>query len=357
MAEAVADAEPPLLPRLTRRRREIISKVHDYNAVANRVAAAVRDSDRLADILADLGVDVYPAAGGTRFVGPCPVHGGTGRNFRVGTDGQTVPIYWACHSHHCERQWKSSLVGLVRGILSAQKMKEVSFLDAVGHLKKYVEGLPEELPRRAAPVRKVVRFAYRRETVRAQLKIPAPYLLARGFGAEVLDRFDVGYSPKRGHTVIPIYDDTGEVCVAVLEKNEVYRKESRKYNVVPEGFSTGQYLYNHHAALSTDAERLYVVESPLDAIRLADAGAVGVALFGTEMTAKQAEKLVALGEGRTLAVAFDNDPGGRDGGAAAFDKLRQRTKTIRAIVPETYKGLSRMPTDEVKRWLTSCFWF
>src|SRR5690349_1977456 len=60
-----------------------------------------------------------------------------------------------------------------------------------------------------------------RQAVRSSLEIPSPFFLAQGFSAEILDAMDVGHSTRRGTTILPLYDDSGEVCVSFYTRSEL----------------------------------------------------------------------------------------------------------------------------------------
>ena len=49
----------------------------------------------------------------------CPIHGGDNQNaFCMYLDGNTVKGNWCCYTHHCEKVFKPTAFGFVRGLLS-----------------------------------------------------------------------------------------------------------------------------------------------------------------------------------------------------------------------------------------------
>src|SRR5262245_17278596 len=96
----------------------------DWNTLNNRVSEAILRTGNLADMLAELGCDPPPDMGRSMRM-PCPLHGGRRRSLQVGVDGAVLPIYWRCHSNGCHEEWKPSLLGLVRGLLSMEHGKPV----------------------------------------------------------------------------------------------------------------------------------------------------------------------------------------------------------------------------------------
>src|SRR5262249_21506613 len=144
-----------------------------------------------------------------------------------------------------------------------------------------------------------------RPQVREALEIPAACFVSRGYSSAVLDALDVGHSAKQGRTVLPLYDDTGEVCIGYLSRSEkplcqtcdrchpsdesCGRGELRWS--MPKDFPRGSYLYNLAAARVSDGPFVLVVEGPGDVFRAAEAGFPAVALLGSGLTEIQAEKL------------------------------------------------------------------
>src|SRR5262249_29656875 len=106
-----------LVLHITPTTRMRTARVTDWNQRSNAWADAVLDAAPLEDLLHQLGCDLKPNRTGSIYRVPCPVHGGDGHNCQVKTGGE-MPIRWACWSHQCQRTFKPSLLGLVRGALS-----------------------------------------------------------------------------------------------------------------------------------------------------------------------------------------------------------------------------------------------
>jgi hypothetical protein len=87
----------------------------DWNRFNNAVSAAIVRAGRLDELFAELGCDLKAGRSGVAYRGRCPVHEGDGDNLILRADGDAVPVYWRCVSHHCEETYKPSLLGLVSG--------------------------------------------------------------------------------------------------------------------------------------------------------------------------------------------------------------------------------------------------
>jgi hypothetical protein len=338
----------------------------DWNERANAWADAVLGEDRLQDLLDNLCCDLKPNRNGTVYHGPCPVHGGDGDNCRVKTDGHSMPIHWSCYSRHCERNFKPSLLGLVRGVLSFQNGRPVGLTAAERWLKAFLGRTPARGKQRVVrPRSKDPRplMSLSRQQVRQQLTIPAPYFVARGFAPEVLDRHDVGHSPKLGKSVVPFYDDAGESCVGYIARSELPPCGScKKHHLagqpcwegqekwsLPAGFPKGSYLYNLHTVIRSEANCVLLVEGPGDVWRSEEAGYLAIALLGTDVCGKQAKKLAALG--KTLFLVFDNDEPGRQGMFRAEDALQSAAAPRGGRLHVPKKDLGDMTKEEAVHFL------
>jgi hypothetical protein len=295
----------------------------NWNGINNALSRAILDGDRLNDLLDDLGCDTRGHRWGAYRL-PCPVHDGDGPNMTILTHGYDLPIRWACHSHHCHDTFKPSLLGLVRGALTAQRGEPVSMRESVDYLKRFagdVAATHEKMSPR--PQAGPTLLDLTREQVRERLEIPSPYFLSRGFSRDVLDSFDVGHSAKLNREVVPLYDELGTTCIGYVARTNkpfctgcdghhepgAHRLFGEPKWKAMQGFPRATYLYNYAAANAADSPFIFLVEGPPDVLRLAEAGFVGVALLGCDASPQQLAKLAALG--KEIWVSFDNDEAGR----------------------------------------------
>jgi hypothetical protein len=285
----------------------------------------------------------------------------------IRTNGDVPPIHWTCYSDHCEDIWKKSLLGLVRGILSIDKPKPVHPAVAEDYLMKFLGGKLSAGPRtiRSAPKPPSIRLRLNRQQVRSTLS-PSQYFIERGFSREVLDRHDVGHSAKLNKTVVPFYDDGGNVCIGFLTRTELptcvecrkahlpgspCRNAERRWDVL-EGFAKGQHLYNHHNALVSDQKIILLVEGVGDVWKAEEAGYLAVGMLGNQLTGHQTRMLVALGKHILIIPDNDIDGNGKKPARRNEEELG-RKKCIRWIgwVPPCWKDLGEMPVPEVTRMM------
>jgi hypothetical protein len=339
----------------------------DWNSYNNRVSLAILKADRLDDLLiVGLDCDLKRFPGAHYYRGPCPVHGGRRHNLHLRTDGDTLPINWKCYSRHCEHDYKPSLLGLVRGILSFRQRKKVPLREAKSYIDRFLAKLPAASlvspPARTAPRPRLTTWT--RAQVRQRLVIPSPYFVGRGFAPSVLDQMDVGHSPKLGRSVVPLYDDEGGTCIGHAARWEgpacpecglchyeweVCGRYDERWRLSAD-FPKSAYLYNLEAARQPDVPFVVMVEGPGEVWRLRELNVAAVACMGSELTWQQAEKLAALN--KRVFIAFDNDGAGQEGAKRAFSRLSERGVACSPLaLPPGVKDIAEMHAVDVAAWL------
>ena len=314
------------------------------------------------------------------FRGRCPVHAGDGLNFEVKTEGYALPIRWRCFSHQCEKTYKPSLLGLVRGVMSFESVKTVEMKAAVKYLHDFLKGRPSGKvalhPQASRTPSKPSLPKLTREQVRARLAFPSTYFLKRGFSIEILNAMDIGYCSDRfksffGRHLVPVYDEEGKFCVGVLGRLPYERcpipecgLHHRPDTPCPSrdrrdafskwrnsaGFAKSSHLYNYASAKRTDSPFVLLVEGPCDVWSALESDVPAVAVMGTDLSRIQAEKLARLG--KLVLLAFDNAEAGQNGMRAAADHLSQTgVKWEPLHVPAEYHDVGEMFPSEVAAWV------
>lgn len=348
------------------------------------------------DLLRALRVNLKPS--GKRFAGACPIHGGNNcLGFSWYADGEFRRGNWRCRSHGCHEHFPPTLVGLVRGVLSHQRMgwgqggdDQVSHREAVDWLCEFLGIALADVPHdpdadKRGKVLRTVRAlappvpAHGRLCSAAawakRLTIPSPYFLARGYRAETLREFGVGLDEKegsayRGRTLIPLHEDGPDPVNAIARSpwekcgrcrschdpaTPCPRPEMRgryaKYLVVGQG-SDKDVLYNAHRAEEAVriSRRALVVEGSSDVWRLREAGhREAVAILQAQMGPAQAGRLLSLVP-RSVFVLTDAD----DAGEAAFRSVRDQVRfarVTRLLPPSGYGDVGSVPAEVLRDYL------
>lgn len=341
------------------------------------------------ELLTELSVDFRE--NGKMFVGPCPVH--CGDNFSAWNlypEGEEVRGYWVCRTHHCEKKrgannkllYGSTIVGFVRGVLSQQKGRIVSYKESVDFLVNFLgytslseikKPDPETIERRkyASSMKKLSlspkqeTSGWSRDKLRNMLDVPAQYYINRGYSSEILDKYDVGLYNKRNRVVVPVYDDKYQYVAGFLGRSihpqcgqckkwhepnircpkTVYEiKECEKW--LNGSFQSTNYLYNYWFATEHIQKKgvAILVEGAGDVWRLEQSGVhIGLGLFGTELTDPQRILLDRSGA-LSIIVLLDPDKAGREGAKKLKSQLGRQ---YRMYFPHTREDVGDLNADEI----------
>jgi hypothetical protein len=162
--------------------------------------------------------------------------------------------------------------------------------------------------------------------------VPSQLLAFRKLSADVAKFFDVRYDPVNKCWAIPIHTPRGKLMG--------WQQRQKGYvNNYPEGMVKSETLFGLHRH---DTDRLVLVESPLDAVRLGQCDIPAVASFGAEVSDKQIELLAR--HCSEVIVALDNPAVDRAGRVATEKVLRQLRKRCGAV-PWRYEGRVKDPGD------------
>ena len=354
-----------------------------------------------ADIVHIIGEHVKLRRSGADYRGACPFHGGKNPNFSVSARRQ---------AYHC---FKCGESGDVFSFL--QKHLGMSFPDA---LRSVAEGVGIEIPQqrqdRQGPDPREPFWemnAIAAEWFRRQLRdeergrVARTYLESRGVGQADADRFELGYAPDdlagfRAHMQTLGFDDARLVDggLLVLREGETApRLRFRNRLMFPILDASGRYVAFGGRALGDvepkylnspqtpvvsainhpvfdksrtlyalnwcrneirKADRVFVVEGYMDAIRLMSAGIeTVVAPLGTALTEPQAEMLARYT--KNVFLLYDSDQAGLKATFRAGDELLRKGCAVRVVTlpggedPDTFvrangaAGLERFVGDAV----------
>lgn len=326
----------------------------------------------------------------------CPIHGGDNPSaINVYPTGDEYRGNWVCRTHNCQHIFQPSIIGFIRGILSAteknwQKSGDdmYSFNDTIDFALKFIK---KEIGQIKVCKKKIEKQQFTstintittnlqtettrgpsRTSVRKLLKIPSLYFSNRGFDEKILNKYDVGLcdnSTKEmyNRVVVPIYDNNYEYMVgctgrSIFEKcnqcksyhdqtqscpedRDVWKYSKWRHN---KDFKTQNHLYNYWFAQKHIKESgvAIVVESPGNVWKLEECGihnAVGI--FGTNLTDRQKMILDTSGA-MSLVILMDNDEAGKQ----ASIKIKQKCiKTYNMYFPQISKAdVGDMTCEEIK---------
>lgn len=271
----------------------------------------------------------------------CPIHGGDNKTaINIYPDGDTYRGNWKCRTHQCEKTFRGSIIGFIRGVLSHKKYdwsksgdRTVTFVDALKFASDFVEldidsiELNKIEKNKQSFVSKVSILTTKdqniginvipRSKIKNALKIPSQYFMSRGFSEEILAKYDVGDCLNKNkemfnRAVVPIYDNDHMFmigCTGRSLSDDI--KPKWKHS---EGFKSENCLYNFWYAKPyiQKLREAIIVESPGNVWKLEMAGIHNsLCMFGANLTDKQRMLLDTSGA-MTIIVITDNDAAGEE---------------------------------------------
>ena len=304
---------------------------------------------------------------------PCPVHGGDKKDGVSIRQSDIFPnqIVWSCWTHHCEKQYVNSILGLLRGILSREAEKDVGFMDAVSFGFKFLNFSPDDIKVAAGQKdksnfircansifkeKKQVKKNVTREMVVSSLHGPVEYYLNRGFKESTLNFFDVGIckdpsKPMYNRIVVPVYDDEHKYMTGCIGRSLEEKPSTHKW-INSKGLNTGDFLYNYWNAKDfiEETNSVVLVEGQGDVWRLHEAGIRNcVGMFGCYLSDYQRIILERSGA-LNLIILTDSDEAGRDASARIRGQC-ERLFNIYAPDISPHKDVGEMSVCEIQETL------
>jgi DNA primase len=148
-------------------------------------------------------------------------------------------------------------------------------------------------------------------------------------------KFALGYSEKQDMVTVPVHSPDG-VPLGFVGRSI----EGKDFKNTP-GLPKSKTLFNLHRVKKYD--KVYVVESSFDAIRLDQVGLPAVATLGANVSSKQIELLQKYFN--NIIVIADNDEAGGNMKDRIVEKLSSRVSVIK--LNNQYKDIGDMPDDEL----------
>jgi DNA primase len=165
---------------------------------------------------------------------------------------------------------------------------------------------------------------------------PKNYFKSRHIEIESWSKFSLGYSDKQDMVTVPVHSPDG-IAIGFVGRSI----EGKDFKNTP-GLPKSKTLFNLHRVKKSD--RVYVVESSFDAIRLDQVGLPAVATLGANVSSSQIELLQKYFN--NIIVIADNDEAGGNMKDRIVEKLSSRVSVIK--LKNEYKDIGDMPDEELK---------
>lgn len=151
-----------------------------------------------------------------------------------------------------------------------------------------------------------------------------------------INKFSLGYSDKQDMVTIPIQSPDG-MFVGFVGRSV----EGKEFKNTP-GLPKSKVLFNLHRVKNSD--KVYIVESSFDAIRLDQCGMPAVATLGANVSNFQTDLLKKYFN--NIILLADNDEAGGNMRQRLIEKLGSRISVIK--INEKYKDIGDMDDEAIK---------
>jgi DNA primase len=251
--------------------------------------------DNMENTLFKLGIEVVSTRG-DEIQGYCPAHlqrtGHVDRNPSWWINSETgAHICFSC-------QFKGSLYSLISYVQGIDFEDAKKWIDADSDLIIKFEKLNTQ---KREPVESPT---YITDSMLDAYVTPPEFALKdRGLTVKATELYDVRWDRLKGTWIIPIKDPYTNKLLGWQEKGH----KTRYFNNYPVGVTKSKALFGYNQYLGRD---MIVVESPLDAVRLASLGILGgVSTYGASVSTTQ---LNLIRSASRIIFALDNDAAGKN---------------------------------------------
>jgi DNA primase len=163
------------------------------------------------------------------------------------------------------------------------------------------------------------------------------YFSGRQITQESMKKFLLGFSEKQDMVTVPVHAPNG-MLVGFVGRSI----EGKEFKNTP-GLPKGKTLFNLNRVKAAD--KVYVVESSFDAIRLDQCGFPAVATLGANVSNFQIDLLQKYFN--NIIVIADNDEAGGNMKTRIQEKLGSRVSVIQ--LNKEYKDIGDMSDDDIKK--------
>lgn len=162
------------------------------------------------------------------------------------------------------------------------------------------------------------------------------YFERRLITKDSINKFKLGYSEKQDMVIVPVHSPTG-VCLGIVGRSI----EGKEFKNSP-GLPKSKTLFNIHRVKT--ANKVYIVESSFDAIRLDQVGFPAVATLGANVSGQQIELLQKYFN--DIVIIADNDEAGGNMKNKIIEKLKSRVSVIQLNIE--YKDIGDMDDNAIR---------
>ena len=285
--------------------------------------------EQITRVLRGTGVDIESEVD-SDYIIYCPFH--ANNRTPAGEVDKQSGIFFCFSCHHV-----SNLVELVMHVSGRTYFEAVRFVNS----KRTESNLEAEVGKRLIDKPDYKQFDELMVKRLNQQAIESPramrYYLGRFITEHSVNKFALGYSEKQDMVTIPVHSPDG-MAVGFVGRSV----EGKEFKNTP-GLPKSKLLFNLHRVKTAD--RVYIVESSFDVIRLDQVGLPAVATLGANVSNYQIDLLKKYFN--NVIVIADNDDAGGNMKSKIIDKLGSRVNTIQ--LDNKYKDIGDMADEELTK--------
>ncbi len=237
-------------------------------------------------------------------------------------------------------QESHSLVEVIMHVTKRSYFESARMIDSKSDNANFIEVLESKLDRKPEFIEFDNELIKRLNASALNSQRAAQYYLGRGINKDSVEKYLLGYSESQDMVTIPVHSPDG-ICLGFVGRSV----EGKEFKNTP-GLPKSKTMFNLFRAKRFD--KVFVVESSFDAIRLEQVGAHAVATLGASVSGRQRELLKQYFN--NVIVLGDNDDAGREMAKKLSNILG--SSAINASLPKSVKDVSELSDDELKNFVS-----
>ena len=237
-------------------------------------------------------------------------------------------------------QESHSLIEVIMHVTKRSYFESARMIDSKSENVNFVESIEAKLNKKPDFVEFDNELIKRLNASALNSQRAASYYLGRGITKDSVERYLLGYSESQDMVTIPIHSPDG-MCLGFVGRSV----EGKEFKNTP-GLPKAKTMFNLFRAKRFD--KVFVVESSFDAIRLEQAGAHAVATLGASVSGKQRELLKQYFN--NVIILGDNDDAGKEMAKKLSNILG--SSAINASLPESVKDVSDLSDEDLKKFVS-----
>jgi DNA primase len=237
-------------------------------------------------------------------------------------------------------QESHSLIEVVMHVTKRSYFESARMVDSKSENVNFIESMEAKLNKKPDFVEFDNELIKRLNTSALNSQRAANYYLGRGITKDSVERYLLGYSEFQDMVTIPVHSPDG-MCLGFVGRSV----EGKEFKNTP-GLPKAKTMFNLFRAKRFD--KVFVVESSFDAIRLEQAGAHAVATLGASVSGKQRELLKQYFN--NVIILGDNDDAGREMAKKLSNILG--SSAINASLPGSVKDVSDLSDEDLKKFVS-----